>query len=422
MCTTQSPRLVERTFKDWCAKRGMSVNGLEWMTSEKAAGGRGALATRHLRAGQKLVSVPREAVLTVIVGQPTPFPEFVSQAGWCEMPWQAQLACVLLHEKRKGANSAVAGYVETLPRKFTRAARLEPQDIQQLAYPPLERAALQEQFSTSVLAGHLEATGTLFHPAAGGITVAEFEWALDCVFSRAFGGEVPPLATPPTAVSAVGLLMSCAVAATTPSLWLQLPAALLAAAAAACLALDALHWTRGLPKSGWQWHNLFPMIDSLNHRSEPPSDVPYNRLTDSFELYAGKDVEAGEECFLSYGRHSNDDLLLGYGFVEANNPYDVYVFDSLLQDIPEFAEQPALHAVLRRDGTLDDMSREQLLTVCAGDPSRAQRALAEAVDQELAARAGLAAASGAEAALMEAFRAEKLGVLRDAARRLAEPL
>lgn len=48
------------------------------------------------------------------------------------------------------------------------------------------------------------------------------------------------------------------------------------------------------------------MIDSLNHRSGPPSDVPYNRLTDSFELYAGKDVEAGEECFLSYGRHSND--------------------------------------------------------------------------------------------------------------------
>lgn len=54
-------------------------------------------------------------------------------------------------------------------------------------------------------------------------------------------------------------------------------------------------------------------------------------------------VAAGSQLFNSYGPRSNDDLLLRYSFVAANNPDDVYVLDDLPQRlrVQQVAYMPA---------------------------------------------------------------------------------
>lgn len=43
--------------------------------------------------------------------------------------------------------------------------------------------------------------------------------------------------------------------------------------------------------------------------------------------------EAGEQVFISYGRRSNDELLQRYGFVESDNPNDIYRITGLLNKV-----------------------------------------------------------------------------------------
>lgn len=43
--------------------------------------------------------------------------------------------------------------------------------------------------------------------------------------------------------------------------------------------------------------------------------------------------QAGEQVFISYGPRSNDHLLQRYGFVEPNNPNDVYRITGLVDKV-----------------------------------------------------------------------------------------
>ncbi|BGP38834.1 hypothetical protein JCM10449v2_002772 [Rhodotorula kratochvilovae] len=77
---------------------------------------------------------------------------------------------------------------------------------------------------------------------------------------------------------------------------------------------------------------LFPGVDMLNHR--PTSKVTWS--TDpgvekatgvlsaggSLTIMLDEDVAAGEQVFNTYGAKSNEELLLGYGFVLSPNPAD----------------------------------------------------------------------------------------------------
>ncbi|KAJ1493408.1 hypothetical protein T484DRAFT_1768459 [Baffinella frigidus] len=104
---------------------------------------------------------------------------------------------------------------------------------------------------------------------------------------------------------------------------------------------------------GLQHYVLAPRIDMINHRGGSKSQVTYQALQASFEVVAAAPVAEGEEVFISYGTRSNDQLLQYYegkevfisygtrsndqllqyyGFVENNNPDDVY-------EIPSFASR-----------------------------------------------------------------------------------
>ena len=71
-----------------------------------------------------------------------------------------------------------------------------------------------------------------------------------------------------------------------------------------------------------------------------------NDENDDIEITLQRSVKKGEECFNTYGEHSNAYLLLKYGFALSDNPFDVVSFSSDL--IVEY-----VHTV-RNDGFVDD--------------------------------------------------------------------
>lgn len=67
-----------------------------------------------------------------------------------------------------------------------------------------------------------------------------------------------------------------------------------------------------------------------NHVSSNESgDVAFEYFGDSYSLTMKRGVQEGSEVFISYGARSNDQLLQYYGFVETDNPHDVYIMPAL---------------------------------------------------------------------------------------------
>ncbi|KAB5562911.1 hypothetical protein GE09DRAFT_1056670 [Coniochaeta sp. 2T2.1] len=64
---------------------------------------------------------------------------------------------------------------------------------------------------------------------------------------------------------------------------------------------------------------LQPVADLFNHADEGCA-VAFD--PSSFTIRANRTYEAGEEVFISYGRHSNDFLLAEYGFILDENKWD----------------------------------------------------------------------------------------------------
>lgn len=68
--------------------------------------------------------------------------------------------------------------------------------------------------------------------------------------------------------------------------------------------------------------SMLPLIDMCNHSFEANCEVrPYGR-TGGVELVATRPLAAGEALTLCYGKLPNDFLMMDYGFLSQNNPYD----------------------------------------------------------------------------------------------------
>lgn len=84
----------------------------------------------------------------------------------------------------------------------------------------------------------------------------------------------------------------------------------------------------GLEKYSWDDRlALLPVADLFNH-GEDGCQVAYGE--DGYTVTADRAYAEGSEVFLSYGRHSNDWLLVEYGFLLAPNRWDAISLDELL--------------------------------------------------------------------------------------------
>lgn len=75
---------------------------------------------------------------------------------------------------------------------------------------------------------------------------------------------------------------------------------------------------------------LAPMIDSLNHKTTITTDLDYDSIRQRFRLSVDAPFKKDEQVLMSYGAKSNDDLVLYYGFVENDNPADIFEFGDML--------------------------------------------------------------------------------------------
>ena len=405
------PAAALRDFTSWCADARVDSPALDLRADPAAAGGRGTFATRPVRPGDVLVRLPRSAVLNVVAGAETPFPDFVPERVWQALPWQPRLACALLHEGRRGAASPYAPYLAQLPRAIPRAPRLAQADLAACAYPPLARRVAEERAAAASWLKALRAGGADVRPA-------EFDWALDCVFSRAFSGPLGDADAGgfPLALRAGFVGAGLFAAATTDEPGLKAAAA---AVVAATVAYDFIGGggggDGGAEEAGRTCYGLFPMVDAINHKTRAATRIAHDGPADAFTLAADGAAEAGAEVFVSYGPLDNDELLMRYGFVEAGNPADVYVFEDLRRRVASGASKagPAVRAALGRDGKLDAGAGAWLRDAVGAEE---KRVLCEAVAAELQAIEGAPAArAGSEnARLVAAFREAKQSVLRDA--------
>lgn len=74
------------------------------------------------------------------------------------------------------------------------------------------------------------------------------------------------------------------------------------------------------------------MIDMANHKSIGTTGiVSYEYFSSAYSLAiaSSQTVASSEQLYISYGSRSNDQLLQYYGFVEVDNPHDVYVMPPL---------------------------------------------------------------------------------------------
>ncbi|OBT49467.1 hypothetical protein VE00_00325 [Pseudogymnoascus sp. WSF 3629] len=72
---------------------------------------------------------------------------------------------------------------------------------------------------------------------------------------------------------------------------------------------------------------LNPFADYFNHSSQGCT-VEFG--PEGFEITSNKVYEAGEEIYISYGKHSNDFLLAEYGFIMDENDFDHILLDSVI--------------------------------------------------------------------------------------------
>lgn len=80
---------------------------------------------------------------------------------------------------------------------------------------------------------------------------------------------------------------------------------------------------------------LFPGMDASNHNHSAKVDWTFD--PGRFSLACTDGVAAGEQVYNNYGPKGNDELLLGYGFCIANNPFDTVMLT--LKPPPEELQQ-----------------------------------------------------------------------------------
>lgn len=69
---------------------------------------------------------------------------------------------------------------------------------------------------------------------------------------------------------------------------------------------------------------LYPVVDLLNHKSGANVKWTYDDCEKNVDFIAKdlNDLKINDEIFNNYGDKSNEELLLSYGFIEENNPFD----------------------------------------------------------------------------------------------------
>ncbi len=301
---------------------------------------RGVVATKEvgmreyedLSSSIPLVTIPASLAIEVTNARPpTPFPRFMSQKFWECCLWDQRLAASLLYEKKVlGRSGEKQMWIQRLPTTYSTPFAWDDKLLDnELQYPSLAQRVRRQrndwnEFFAKWQTSARDSNGDQF--LQNGIKIDDVVWALQTVNSRAFSGAYEGSSADQRQQL---LLFTGALTLVWPLAGLGTWEQSLSAAIAVALSifLRDLLTSSSISNSKLKRYVICPFIDMFNHRSGCVSDVSYNYFANQFELRTER-YQEGEQVYLSYGRQSNDRLLQYYGFVDANNCYDVYDFNS----------------------------------------------------------------------------------------------
>lgn len=177
----------------------MSSNSLEWVrsladdidttkiaVSSFAGGLRGVKSVGKIISKDIILSVPAEYVLEVTNNKPpTPFPDFVQQDIWEQSLWYQRLAFKLLDLVKNKKDSKMKYWIDQLPKSFSTPLHWDDDSLDKLQYKSVKASVILQKELWKSFYDSWKSSG---QNSGNTVSYSEFEWATECVNSRAFSG------------------------------------------------------------------------------------------------------------------------------------------------------------------------------------------------------------------------------------------
>ncbi|DBA83878.1 TPA: hypothetical protein ACH3X1_006386 [Trebouxia sp. C0004] len=301
-------------------------------------GMRGMIATKTIKKGGLMMSIPREMALIVQDGTASPFPWLLSDEDWSLAQQEVQLAALLLYHAKLGQESKWYPWIQALPTTFDTLPHWTAAELDELQ---LGTTTTELGFRSEVDA-RAEFSGSLYNHFKGtsfmsslNVTQEEQDWALSIVFSRSVAVPRPVNWAQPV-LTTLTLLVGAAVFAFSPLKKSQHSKTMLNLTGIALLFTLGpwVYWflINGASQPGGEDDTaLLPLFDMLNHDARQEGSWLKSSWTGShFQVVAAAEGFApGKEATISYGQKPNEAFLLHYGFVDTTYKADFYSTDLL---------------------------------------------------------------------------------------------
>ena len=298
-------------FYDWALARG--ARPVKCAPAEVTEGWRGVVATDSIDAGEVVLAVPGELLMSRRSAMSDPTLAAVLEGPEGEALSPTERLCVhLLHEASKGAGSRWHPYISQLPRRYNLMGTWRRAEREMLQVPfaiaEAERCAAEMERSWRRAMPALEALGV----PVGFRALGAWGWARSGVSSRTVfvpydaAGALCPVGDlfnyappPPPHVPAV---LGSPLGPVDPGGGGQGP--------------TAARGDRGDARADGTEDACAPAGEA--------GDGAWEEAAGEYRFYARRKHEPGEQIMLCYGRHSNLSLLEHYGFMLPYvNPHDV---------------------------------------------------------------------------------------------------
>ncbi|GKY95113.1 hypothetical protein MPSEU_000475200 [Mayamaea pseudoterrestris] len=404
--TSTSRRIRISSLTEWAKQVKVRVtNNIELQNDNAAGLGWFAGASSKLPAASILLTVPATVALTVESpgsgSDDTSVNELLGNDK-DEMPWYIQMA-IYLHkldhiDSRKNSQGLdMRPWLDSLPRALN--TPIHWTNLKELQYEYMDQTVQRQEREWKRYYRQLS-------PSLSTLTWDSFLWATDMARSRAFSGAYTGSAFNPLIYAFTLLLVTIYVG-------MGLGTLEQAANGAGVVVCASILRDFVIPKlTKTRRYVICPMIDMTNHQSmQSQALVSFEYFENAYSLAldASSQVVPGDQVYISYGTRSNDQLLQYYGFVEVDNPHDVYVMPPL-RDWDVQALESACGRTFA-DGRLLRLDRAGLLggvTNVVMGRSDSTVARQRASDDEVANQAGgvvVTRMTGLDPAVLQALRA-----------------